>query len=472
MGRGLLLGLIWGTLIMVVAVALLSLTQPLPNRPEPAATAMVPGTDAGATMLPNPNIATPPDAEIATPRGIDVAPDSAPQMAADAVAPANETPAVPTNPAPVASDPASEIPLPAGSEFNRPPAEETAALPGIDTGPASAPSALTQLAPPTAPPLPNTASAPQPVATATLEAPAAADMPDAAAPAPAQGDDPLPPPPELQPVPLGLPSIEAEPEAAAAPAPEGSPLQRLTAGDDRASPVAVPETPLPPAQGLPAIEAYAAPFNADETRPLMAVILIDDPSFPLGRDALTRFDFPVTFAIDPTRPDAAEAAAQYRAAGFEVVLLAVDFDTTEDEAGAAALLRAGFDVLPEAVAVLDSASSQIQSNRSVLEGVVAVLAETGHGLIAYPRGLNVAEQAATRAAVPAETLFREIDQERERATVITRYLDRAAFAAGQEGRVIVVGRTYSDTVTALFSWALGSRSENVALAPVSAVLTR
>jgi polysaccharide deacetylase 2 family uncharacterized protein YibQ len=38
--------------------------------------------------------------------------------------------------------------------------------------------------------------------------------------------------------------------------------------------------------------------------------------------------------------------------------------------------------------------------------------------------------------------------------------------------VIVVGHTYSDTVTALFSWALGSRSEAVAMAPVSAVLTR
>jgi len=474
MGRGLLLGLIWGMLIMVVAVALLSLTQPLPNRPRPAAAVMEPDTDAGVATLPNPENATPPDADLAV--------DSAPQIAADPAAPASETPdsempasempVVPTDPAPVASDPASEIPLPAGSEFNRPPAEEAAALPGIDTGPASAPAALTQLAAPTAPPLPNTAPAPQPVATATLEAPAAAELPDAAAPAPAQGDDPLPPPPELQPVPLGLPSIEAEPEAAAAPAPEGSPLQRLTGGDDRASPVAVPETPLPPAEGLPAIEAYAAPFDADETRPLMAVILIDDPSFPLGRDALTRFDFPVTFAIDPSRPDAAEAAAQYRAAGFEVVLLAEGFDTTGDEAGAAALLRAGFEVLPEAVAVLDSASAPIQSNRPVLESVVAVLAETGHGLIAYPRGLNVAEQTATRATVPAETLFREIDQERERATVITRYLDRAAFAAGQEGRVIVVGHTYSDTVTALFSWALGSRSENVALAPVSAVLTR
>ena len=50
--------------------------------------------------------------------------------------------------------------------------------------------------------------------------------------------------------------------------------------------------------------------------------------------------------------------------------------------------------------------------------------------------------------------------------------DRAAFAAAQEGSVIVLGHTYSETVTALYSWALGSRSESVALAPLSAVLLR
>jgi len=92
--------------------------------------------------------------------------------------------------------------------------------------------------------------------------------------------------------------------------------------------------------------------------------------------------------------------------------------------------------------------------------------------VTFPRGLPVAEQSAARQGVPAATLFREIDSDRERATVITRYLDRAAFAAGQQGSVIVVGHTYADTVTALFSWVLGNRSEGVALAPVSAVLTR
>jgi polysaccharide deacetylase 2 family uncharacterized protein YibQ len=56
--------------------------------------------------------------------------------------------------------------------------------------------------------------------------------------------------------------------------------------------------------------------------------------------------------------------------------------------------------------------------------------------------------------------------------VITRFLGRAEFAAAQEGAVIVAGRTRPDTVTALFSWALGDRNEGVAIAPVSAVLQR
>lgn len=145
-------------------------------------------------------------------------------------------------------------------------------------------------------------------------------------------------------------------------------------------------------------------------------------------------------------------------------------DTTGDEVQA--ILARGFATLPEAVAVLDTPGEAIQGRREVLDAVVESLSETGHGLVAFPRGLPVAEQSAERAGVPAATLFRELDSESERATVVARYLDRAAFAAGQEGAVIVVGHTYADTVTALFSWALGSRSEAVALAPVSAVLTR
>lgn len=222
----------------------------------------------------------------------------------------------------------------------------------------------------------------------------------------------------------------------------------------------------------PAIVVNAAAFDSAETRPLMAVVLIDDPAFGPDRSALADIPFPVSFAVDPTRAGAAEAAAAYRAAGHEVLILADVLPQGAAPADVEVALAAAFDRVPVAVAVLDTETNRIQGDRGTLETVLGVIGETGHGLVAYPRGLNTAEQSAARQGVPAATLFRQIDADRERATVITRYLDRAAFAAGQEGAVIVVGRTYADTVTALYSWAIGGRSESVALAPVSAVLTR
>jgi polysaccharide deacetylase 2 family uncharacterized protein YibQ len=124
------------------------------------------------------------------------------------------------------------------------------------------------------------------------------------------------------------------------------------------------------------------------------------------------------------------------------------------------------------VALLDSPDSRIQGDRPILDTVLAALSETGHGMLAFPRGLNAAEESARRLGLPAATAFRLLDDADQTAPVITRYLGRAAFAAQQEGQVVVVGRTRPDTVTALFSWALGSRSEAVQLAPVSAVLAR
>ncbi len=437
MGRGLVSGLIWGALLSIVAVVLLSLGAPLPERP--------------ARTTP-----------VVSPAPVEPVEEAAAPTASEETL---DTPAAPSvdeaSAEPSASGPVSEIPLPAGSEFNRPPEERDPTVPGIDTAPAARPSAVTQLPTPSSPPVPDTTSAPQPTATAVVEAPQAM-------PAPETGDEvsepatsaPLPPLADEQPTPLGLPQIEADPDAETASAPMGRPLQPLPAEGEEAT------------GSMRAIDLYAAPFDAAETRPLMAVILIDDPSFPLGRDVLTRFDFPVTFAIDPRRSDAGEAATAYRAAGFEVVMMAdVLLEETPPEE-VPALLQRGFDILPETVALLDTPSQAIQGRRDVLDAVVDDLSSSGHGLVAYPRGLNMAEQTATRAGVPVGTLFREIDGERERATVITRYLDRAAFAAAQEGSVIVVGHTYSDTVTALFSWALGTRSTEVALAPLSAVLTR
>ena len=278
-----------------------------------------------------------------------------------------------------------------------------------------------------------------------------------------------------------LQGAQIEPPTAQEPQPQAPVLPDATAAPSSNSLIAPPPSAAPAPQGTMvapnvtssrAIERFAAAFNPAEARPLMSVILIDDPEAELDRATLTALDIPVTIAIDPLRDDAAEVSALYRAAGFEIVLMATMIPEGAEASDVEVALSSAQESLPETVAVLDSVDGRIQSDRAVLDAVVGALADTGHGLVAFPQGLNAAEASATREGVPAATLFRQLDDERERATVISRFLDRAAFAAAQDGAVIVLGHTYSETVTALYSWALGTRSESVALAPLSAVLLR
>jgi polysaccharide deacetylase 2 family uncharacterized protein YibQ len=231
---------------------------------------------------------------------------------------------------------------------------------------------------------------------------------------------------------------------------------------------------MPEPEGAPnALRDNAVAFDAPEGRALMAVVLIDKPNTTLDPDVLTRFTFPVSFAIDPLRPDAAERAAELAEAGFEVVMLGASIlPQGVTPADVEVALASAGETIPQAVALMDNAENRIQGDRAVLDATVNALTGSGHGMLAFARGLNAAEETARRSDVPAATVFRQLDDEDQRATVITRYLGRAAFAAGQEGAVVVVGHTRPDTVAALLSWALSNRTEQVALAPVSAVLRR
>jgi polysaccharide deacetylase 2 family uncharacterized protein YibQ len=68
-------------------------------------------------------------------------------------------------------------------------------------------------------------------------------------------------------------------------------------------------------------------------------------------------------------------------------------------------------------------------------------------------------------------IFRNLDAEGEAGPVIRRYLDRAAFKAAQDGRVIVAGSTRPETVAAILEWTVEGRADTVALAPVTAAMT-
>ncbi len=503
MRGGLVVGMVWGILVSAIVLAAMSLSMPLPPRP---------GAEAPVVEAAAPAPAEEPEVVV------DITPGADPVVGTPPAAEAQST----TQTASV-SDP---VPLPAGSGFNQPPPETPAALPETDAPLDLAGSVATdEDAPEPAAsirPAPDATSAPQPDAALTPAQPSApaADTSDApavavtttvedepavsepvleeaalvddapvdtesapvvasaeadraapedTAPALPQVTAPTEDPVEtavVETAPSRLPQIEApEPETEAA---EGDGTADATASDgDSASADAAPVD-----AGPNALRDHAVAFDGAVDQALMAVVLIDDPSLGLTTDTLTRFAFPVAFAIDPLSDGAADRAAAYRAAGFEVVIwgdILAEGAAAED---VPQVLEGATQILPEAVAVLDSPDGRIQGDRPILDAVVEHLGITGHGLVAYPQGLNAAEQTARRADVPAATLFRQLDDEDQRATVITRFLARAGFAAGEGGTVVVVGRTRPDTVTALFSWALGERTSGLEIAPLSAVLLR
>lgn len=217
------------------------------------------------------------------------------------------------------------------------------------------------------------------------------------------------------------------------------------------------------------IEQFAETVEVAEGKPMMSIVLIDDGSTPLGLDALESFPYPITFAVDVSWTGAAEAMTTYREAGFEVMAL-TNLPAGALPQDAEVTLSTALSKVPEAVAVLEGDAGGLQESRDVSDQVADILAQTGHGLVMYPKGLNTAQTLARRAGVPAVTLFRDFDGKGQDARVIRRFLDQAAFKAGQEGGVIMLGRLRAETISALLIWGLQDRAERVALVPVTQVL--
>lgn len=296
-----------------------------------------------------------------------------------------------------------------------------------------------------------------PPATATTELPPTTELPDAIMPdGPAA--QPAPPP---QPAPTARPTI-------------------LRLGQDSAAsalPQIRPAEPAPttaPAKAAPAdpnaaIVTYAAPFANPQGKPLLSVILVD-----VGADAggiapatVRGLPFPVTIAIDPARPGAAEAARDWRAAGYEVAMLASALPAgaapPDVETAFAAMLQA----MPEAVALVDTPQARFQNDRLRAQHVLALAQAAGLGIATHDRGLDAAGRIAAAAGQPHATIARVLDAQGEDAAAMGRMLDRAAFEAQKTGATVVYGEARAETLTALFEWA--ARAETVAVAPLSAV---
>ncbi|MDQ2092683.1 divergent polysaccharide deacteylase family protein [Rhodalgimonas zhirmunskyi] len=223
------------------------------------------------------------------------------------------------------------------------------------------------------------------------------------------------------------------------------------------------------ASDMPPVKRYAEPFQGDENKPKMSIVLIDDGDGPVGFEALTTFPYPLSFAVDTSRPDAEDAMAKYRAAGFEVLAM-VRLPAGATPVDVEQALPVMLQKVPEAVGVMEAPDDGIQFDRSVSDQVAQILSESGHGLLLYSKGLNTAQKLAAKNGVPSATIFRDFDSQGQKAGAIRRFLNHGALKAESENGVVMVGRLRPDTVTALLLWGLEDRARQVALAPVTALL--
>lgn len=220
---------------------------------------------------------------------------------------------------------------------------------------------------------------------------------------------------------------------------------------------------------LPPLERYAADVQIDPALPKMSIVMIDDGTGPLGPDTLDSFPFPVTFALDPGHPDAAARMQGYRALGYEVAVL-VDLPDAAQPADVEQILAGATAAVPESVALIEAPGGPLQGGRDVTEQATRFAADSGHGLVFVPNGLNTAQAIARRENVPAVSILRDFDGEGQDARTKRRFLDGAAFRARQDGSVVMLGRLTPDTLSALLLWSLQDRASSVAMVPVSTIL--
>ena len=254
-----------------------------------------------------------------------------------------------------------------------------------------------------------------------------------------------------------LPSL-----GAASPEPEDTPAETEQ-----------PVVEIPQNTEIPPVERHAEPFENPENKPPMAIVLMDQgqdlDAEKIGLPALRSFPYPITFAVDTSLPDAADRIAAYRAEGFEV-LATVNLPQGATATDAEVNMSVALGRVTDVVGVLEGVDTGVQTTLESGRQVAKILAASGHGFVTQNVGLNTVQKLAAREGVPSAVVFRDFDAKGQTPTVIRRFLDQAAFKAGQEGGVIMLGRLREDTISALLVWGLQDRATRVALAPVSAVL--
>jgi uncharacterized protein len=224
--------------------------------------------------------------------------------------------------------------------------------------------------------------------------------------------------------------------------------------------------------------AYALPFNLQDKRPKVAVLLV---GLGLQRklvDAALTLPLPIGLQFSPYAPDLPAMVARARAAGHEV-LLELPWEPAENTAsdpGHHTVLDAGVD---EHLKRLDWALAQASGYFALAgdapgspgddqaEAILDVLARRGLALIEL--GDNRLAPVAAAAGLPYATARHTIDQDPSVPAIdhALAALEAEALAAGS---ALGVARGHPAALDRLRRWAATLEPKGLVLAPVSAVL--
>lgn len=272
---------------------------------------------------------------------------------------------------------------------------------------------------------------------------------------------------------VSVPEAETQGETETAQLPQAGPAVRVnrpgatpaeTAGQEAE---VIEAEPLP--DDAPALERFATPFEGNADLPLISIVMLDAADLTTAPTDIAALAVPVTVVIDALRQDAAARMSAYRDAGVEVMLqtsLPPGAVPTDVEVA----FEAAFAILPETVALFSDASGLVQENRSVAAQVVDILGAEGRGLVVVERGLSSSLRIAEQAGLPAVAVLRDLNGNGEDGPAVARALDQAAFRARQSGNAVLLARVSPETLDALRGWGADNNGDQIALAPVSAIL--
>lgn len=405
-------------------------------------------------------------------------------------------------PPPASGEPATIVMLlvdPA-AETSETPSEDAAALPEATVGlPQVAPEATAETG--QAAEQGETAAPPQaemPAASVALPKPAAEPMPEhtpepaaegrgaaaAEQAAPATAAEPDTTAQEEPAAVVALPPAKPEPPAAGPGEASGGTAQDESAGPPGEQQVAIPTIP-PALEQLPTWERFRQPFNLDDKRPRIAVVLTGlGLSDSATEAAINQLPAAVTLSFSPYARNLERWIALARARGHEVMLdLPMEPATFPNEDPGPQGLLVGLSteenlnrldwVLSRGSAYVGLAGAMGSRFTASRDSVEPVLREVkDRGLIFLDRRTtegSLVPALAEELGLPSAVNNRSVDERQASRVAIDARLAQIERIALTEGFAVAMAQPYPVTLERLAEWATEITSRGFALAPISAL---